>query len=78
MTTCLTHVAPPQLRLFRNYDLNTAQLTQHQKDFLGYENPKNVAIWKAARCSRFLYINSGLRKDKNSFLYICYVYIGAF
>lgn len=55
VTTCLTHIAPPQLKLLRNYDLNTTELTKRQKDSLGYEISSTIPIWKAARCSRFSY-----------------------
>lgn len=52
VTTCLTHIAPPQLKIFRNYELETSKLSQRQKEALGYDNPALIPIWKAARCSR--------------------------
>lgn len=52
ITTCLTHVAPPQLKLFRNYFLEETEFNARQKENFGYDDPDYVAIWKAARCSR--------------------------
>ncbi|KAI1714244.1 patatin-like phospholipase domain-containing protein [Ditylenchus destructor] len=48
VTTCLTHVAPPRLKLFRNYKPN---INDEDCKRFKYEEPSHVPLWRAARCS---------------------------
>lgn len=52
-TSCLTHVAPPKLKLFRNYLPDGTKIREYERKTLGYDNPECIHLWKAARCSRF-------------------------
>uniref|UniRef100_A0A915DK97 PNPLA domain-containing protein n=1 Tax=Ditylenchus dipsaci TaxID=166011 RepID=A0A915DK97_9BILA len=51
ITSCLTHVAPPKLKLFRNYVPAARKIGDNERKKLGYDDPSHVLLWKAARCS---------------------------
>uniref|UniRef100_A0A7E4UUZ2 PNPLA domain-containing protein n=1 Tax=Panagrellus redivivus TaxID=6233 RepID=A0A7E4UUZ2_PANRE len=48
ITSCLSNIAPPRLKLFRNYQPNLD--AKDLKDF-EYDDPESVYCWKAARAS---------------------------
>ncbi|PAV57720.1 hypothetical protein WR25_15841 [Diploscapter pachys] len=48
VTTCIANVSPPILKLFRSYSLSKDPAENQQ---MGFDNPKEITAWKAARCS---------------------------